>query len=158
MLVEEAVEPGADVRVRVEKGLSIGKSDLPQRVPMSSTGREGERPTRRDTQEPSLRIEVIEERKEVVLVRAAAVEEDERARRLVRRRTDSVLKRVDAQRTGSRTRGLRMGVRICSTRSRRCSKLGGRASRSPRCSGGSSAANPGPIVAISKRTPLGSRK
>ena len=41
---------------------------------------------------------------------------------------------------------------------RRCSKSGGSESFSPRCSSGSSTVKPGPSVAISKSTPLGSRK
>ena len=50
------------------------------------------------------------------------------------------------------------GVSSGSTCSRRCSNAGGSERRSPRCSTGSSVANPGPMVAISKSTPLGSRK
>ena len=57
-----------------------------------------------------------------------------------------------------RQRGFGSGVRTGSTRSRRCSNAGGSDSRSPRCSSGSSVANPGPSVAISNSTPLGSRK
>ena len=45
-----------------------------------------------------------------------------------------------------------------STCERRCSKAGGRTSDSPRWSGSSSTEKPGPSVASSKRTPLGSRK
>ena len=55
-------------------------------------------------------------------------------------------------------RGSGSGVRIGSIWERRCSNAGGRISDSPRCSGSSSSENPGPSVAISKRTPLGSRK
>ena len=55
-------------------------------------------------------------------------------------------------------RGFGSGVSSGSTRSRRCSKSGGSDSRSPRCSSGSSVVKPGPSVAISNRTPLGSRK
>jgi hypothetical protein len=50
------------------------------------------------------------------------------------------------------------GVSSGSTRWRRLSKAGGRLRRSPRLSSGSSDVNPGPIVASSKSTPLGSRK
>src|SRR5436853_1957727 len=56
------------------------------------------------------------------------------------------------------TRGLTTGRRFGSTSSRRCSKSGGSESFSPRLSTGSSTVNPGPSVAISKSTPLGSRK
>jgi hypothetical protein len=55
-------------------------------------------------------------------------------------------------------RGSGIGVRIGSTCSRRCSNAGGRISASPRCSASSSTPKPGPSVAISKSTPLGSRK
>ena len=55
-------------------------------------------------------------------------------------------------------RGSCSGVRIGSISLRRCSNAGGRTSDSPRCSGSSSVAKPGPRVAISKSTPLGSRK
>jgi len=55
-------------------------------------------------------------------------------------------------------RGSGSGVSSGSTSARRCSKAGGSERRSPRWSRGSSVAKPGPIVAISKRTPLGSRK
>ena len=60
--------------------------------------------------------------------------------------------------TSAGLRGLEMGVRRGSICSRRCSNAGGSESRSPSVSFGSSESKPGPIVAISKRTPLGSRK
>jgi len=50
------------------------------------------------------------------------------------------------------------GVSAASIRSRWGSKRGGSTSFSPRCAGSSSVANPGPMVAISNSTPLGSRK
>src|SRR5215203_3125657 len=56
------------------------------------------------------------------------------------------------------TRGLTTGRSLGSTSSRRCSKSGGSESFSPRLSTGSSTVKPGPSVAISKSTPLGSRK
>ena len=55
-------------------------------------------------------------------------------------------------------RGSGSGVRTCSSRSRSGSNAGGSESASPRVSTGSSAVKPGPSVAISNRTPLGSRK
>ena len=64
---------------------------------------------------------------------------------------------VAAHYSGSE-RGFLTGLRFGSTSARRCSKSGGSESFSPRCSSGSSTVKPGPIVAISKRTPLGSRK
>ena len=50
------------------------------------------------------------------------------------------------------------GVSSGSTRSRRDSKAGGSETRSPRSSSGSSEVKPGPMVARSNSTPLGSRK
>ncbi len=50
------------------------------------------------------------------------------------------------------------GVRTSLSRSRRCSKLGGSERPWPRVSSSSSAVKPGPRVAISNRTPEGSRK
>ena len=46
---------------------------------MRAPGRERERPARDEAQQPLLRIEQVEERDEVELVGAAAVQEDERA-------------------------------------------------------------------------------
>src|SRR6185312_2124454 len=60
--------------------------------------------------------------------------------------------------TSAGFRGLEMGVSRGSICSRRCSNAGGSESASPSVSFGSSEEKPGPIVAISKRTPLGSRK
>jgi hypothetical protein len=50
-----------------------------------SAGREHERPARREAGEPALGVERIEQREEVVLIRSAPVEEDERALGLTRR-------------------------------------------------------------------------
>ena len=78
-----------------------------------------------------LGIERVEQREEIVLVRAAAVEEDERALRLARRRA---LERAEAHARVQFSRGFGSGVSIGSTCARRCSKSGGRISFSPRCS------------------------
>ena len=67
-------------------------------------------------------------------------------------------RRLVSQRDVAAARGFSSGVRTASTCDRRCSNAGGRTNVSPRCSGASSVAKPGPSVAISKRTPLGSRK
>ena len=67
-------------------------------------------------------------------------------------------RRAQAVLAGQPSRGFGSGVTDCSIRSRRCSKAGGSDRRSPRCSAGSSVAKPGPSVAISNSTPLGSRK
>ena len=57
-----------------------------------------------------------------------------------------------------RLRGFGSGVRTRSIWSRIGSKRGGSVSFSPRCSRSSSVAKPGPMVASSNSTPLGSRK
>src|SRR5262249_33072602 len=101
------------------------------------------------------RVEEVEQRIEVVLVGAPAVEEDERTFRFTRGGAKPVL---ELHRAVAVARGFGSCVRIGSTCERRCSKAGGSEGRSPRGSSGPSAANPGPIVAISNRTPLGSRK
>ena len=54
--------------------------------------------------------------------------------------------------------GLQSGFRPASISARRPSRKGGSARRSPSVSSGSSAVKPGPSVAISNSTPLGSRK
>ena len=105
--------------------------------------------------EPLFDILDPEQRQEVVLVGAAAVEEDERAVRLTRGRAGS---RLEAQRAAQVSRGFVIGVSTGSTCSRRCSKSGGNERCSPSVSSGSSVVKPGPMVAISKSTPLGSRK
>ena len=53
---------------------------------MRAAGRQRQRPARRRADEPPLRIERIQQRKEIVLVRAAPVEQDQRAFRLSGRR------------------------------------------------------------------------
>ena len=107
-------------------------------------------------EQAALRVELVEEPEEVVLVGAAAVVEDERALGLARRLANqwtSSLTRASAP-----ARGFVTGVRTRSISSRRSSRNGGRISFSPRCSGSSSTPKPGSSVAISNRTPLGSRK
>ena len=99
---------------------------------------------------PALGVERVEERVEVVFVGAAAVEQDERSLRLARSRPLEDLQ--------GHPRGFGSGVSAGSICSRRCSNAGGNESRSPRCSGSSSVAKPGPSVASSKRIPFGSRK
>jgi hypothetical protein len=65
---------------------------------------------------------------------------------------------ADYDRAAQLARGSGNGVSTGSICARRCSNAGGRISASPRCAGSSSVENPGPSVAISNRTPLGSRK
>ena len=61
---------------------------------MRASGREVERTARRDAEQPSLRVEHVEQREEVVLVGAAAVEEDDRAGGVTLRRARPVGKLV----------------------------------------------------------------
>ena len=121
---------------------------------MRAAGRKHERPAWGQAEQPSLGIERVEKRVEVVLARPAPVEEDERSLRVAGRRPDEVL---EAHETGA-LRGSGSGVSVRSTCSRYCSKLGGSERRSPSDSSGSSDVKPGPRVAISNSTPLGSRK
>ena len=59
-------------------------------VPVRTAGRQRERRARGDAEEPSPRIEGVHQRNEVVLVGAAAVQEDKRARRVTGRRAQAV--------------------------------------------------------------------
>lgn len=58
---------------------------------MGAAGREGQRASGQEADEPALGIEQVEERSEVALVGAASVEEDERAGGSGRRRAGDVL-------------------------------------------------------------------
>ena len=95
---------------------------------------------------------------EVVLVGAAAVQEHERALAARPRRAARARRQLDASRR--RPGGARVGQRRQDRLDLRAQVLerGGRISVSPRCSASSSIAKPGPSVAISNSTPLGSRK
>ncbi len=117
-------------------------------------GGQRERAAGGEPEQPPLGVERVEQPVEVVLVRAAPVDEHERAVRVARGLADE---RVEAQ-VCHAALGSGRGVSAGSICSRRCSNAGGSESRSPRWAGSSSVAKPGPIVAISKRTPLGSRK
>ena len=150
----ERVEPGRRRLERRPEGCRVGRRDPAERVPVRASGRKRERPARREPEQTPLGIERVEEREEVALVGAAAVEENERPLRLARRVADERLDQV----TFHAARGSGSFVNAGSIRSRRCSKAGGSESRSPRCAGSSSVAKPGPSVASSKRTPFGSRK
>ena len=120
---------------------------------MRAARRQRERAARGDAEQPPFGVERVEERMQVVFVGPAAVQEDERSLRLAGGRP---LEDVEASR--AHPRGFGSGVSAGSICSRRCSNAGGSESRSPRCSGSSSVANPGPSVASSKRIPFGSRK
>jgi hypothetical protein len=85
MLFEEPVQPGPDLVVRREERLAIGEADLLKLVPVRSAGRERERPAGGDAEQATLGIEEVEQRIEVVFVRATAMEEDERTGRFAGR-------------------------------------------------------------------------
>ena len=153
----EVVEKRGETGRRLVERRRIGCRDPAERVPVPSAGREAVRAARRDPEQPPVRVEQVEERIQVVLVGPAPVEQHERARRSPRRlapvRCERRIRHADHV-----ARGAGSGVRAGSIRARRCSKAGGRMRASPRCSGSSSTPKPGPTVASSKRTPLGSRK
>ena len=161
--LREAAEHDPLVRQRVDEpgrgGEALGErrrvreADARHRVPVRAAGRQRQRPARAVAVEPPLRVERVEQRQQVVLVRAAAVEEDERA--VAARRPPRAARRTSHPR-GPRARQRReprLELRRGAARS-----AGGSESRSPSVSSGSSVVKPGPIVAISNRTPLGSRK
>ena len=151
---ERARQPVEQLRELLEAAperLGVGRRDPAEPVPVRAARRQRPRPAWRHAQQPAFRVELVEEREEVVLVGAAAVEQDEGARRIAGGRPLARRQRHAARGSGS-------GVSTGSICSRRCSNAGGSESRSPRCSGSSSVAKPGPSVAISNSTPLGSRK
>ena len=116
----------------------------PSRYQWAPPGGSESGPARRDPEQAPLRIERVEEREEIVLVRPAAVEEHERPCRGRRRRP---LEQGRARSSRGRPRRARVGQRgQASARSaaRRCSKAGGRISASPRWSASSSIVKPGP--------------
>ena len=85
-LLGDGVEPRAGAGERGGERLRIRVPDLAHRVPVGAARRKVERPARRDPEQASLGVEVVEQRMEVVLVRAPSVEEDEEALRLARGR------------------------------------------------------------------------
>ena len=66
---------------RGQEGARVGEADLPHDVPVTSTGRKGQRSARKDAEETAVGVEKVEERLEVVGVSAASVSEDERSGR-----------------------------------------------------------------------------
>jgi hypothetical protein len=119
--------------------------------------RQPEGTARSDAEQALLGIERVQQREEIVLVGPPAVEENESAFRFPGGGPDAGVGQV-AYRVAQASRGFGSGVSAGSTWSRKRSKFGGSERRSPSDSSGSSAVKPGPIVAISKSTPLGSRK
>ena len=89
-VVRDGVEERAErVVARVER-VVVGVADARHDVPVPPARRELQRPARRDADEPPVGVEHVEERQQVVLVGAAAVQQDERARRLARGGPDDV--------------------------------------------------------------------
>ena len=146
----EAVEQLGEPREARPERLRLGRGDPAEPVPVPASRRQRQRAAGGEAPQAALRVERVEQGIEVVLVGAAPMEEDERSGRLALGRP---LEGVDGH-----PRGLGSGVSRGSICSRRCSKSGGRESRSPRCSASSSVAKPGPSVASSNRIPFGSRK
>ena len=74
VLGEQAVEPAAGERIGRVEGLGVGGADLPDHVPVRAARRQRQGPARRRAEQPPVRIELVEQREQVVLVGAAAVE------------------------------------------------------------------------------------
>ena len=117
----QVVEPARCEIERRPERRGVGEADLADDVPVRAAGRQRERPARRDSDQPPLGVEHVEQRVEVVLARTAAVEEDERPVRLAGRRADEVLEGAAAHLTAQSARGSGSGVTTFSTCSRRCS-------------------------------------
>ena len=83
-----------DAREGLGERLGIRVADLLHGVPVGASRRQVERTAWRHAEHSPLRIEQIEEREEVALVRAATVEEHEQALRRCRGRADQVLEGV----------------------------------------------------------------
>ena len=151
MLGEQPVYELGQLRIGGAERLGVREADPLHHVPVPPAGRQAQRPPGRDAQQPPLGVEQVKQPEEVVLVRRAPVHQHERALGLARRGAYAVDHALVA-------RGFSSGVTVASIFSRIGSNFGGSTSFSPRCSGSSSASKPGPSVAISNSTPLGSRK
>src|SRR6476646_7035302 len=81
-LIPQPVEKLDERRVARRERLALGRADPAEHVPVRTARRQRQRPTRRVPVQAALRVELVEKRKEVVLVGAATVQQDERARRL----------------------------------------------------------------------------
>jgi hypothetical protein len=79
----------------IERG-AVGVADAVYHVPVGAARRQRQWTSRRDPGQPALRVDQVQQRKEVVLARAAAVEEDERTIRLARRRAHAMGQLVHA--------------------------------------------------------------
>ena len=140
---------------RVER-VVVREADARDDVPVRAAGRQRERRARRVAVQALPRIERVEQREEVVLVGAAAVQEDESALRLADRRALAARSRLTcASSSPADPAAASAAARPASGDAR--SRAAGSASRRD-APVSSSVPKPGPSVAISKRTPLGSRK
>ena len=84
-------EASANVSANVS---GIRVADLVDRVPVGAAGRQVQRAARRHAQQPASRVEQVEEREQVALVGAAAVEEDEQPLRIPGGGSDEMVQRV----------------------------------------------------------------
>ena len=109
----QRVEPVRSLGVARAERRRIGVADPRHDVPVRAARRQGQRPARRVAVQPPLRVERVEQREQVVLVGAAAVEEDERALGLAGRRA-----LADGH---TSSRGFGSGVSRGSISARRCS-------------------------------------
>ena len=128
----------------------VGIADARHDVPVRAARRQRQRRARAEAIQPPLGIQGIQQRHEVELVRAAPVEEDERAFRLA---CGGALLDAHARRAGSAAASASLELlaeRLELRRQRQPLAERSRAARPPR--------SPAPSVAISKSTPLGSRK
>ena len=76
---EQVVEPAAGQRVGRLERLAVREADPPHDVPVRPARRQRQRPARGGAEQAPLGVEHVEQREQVVLVGAAAVEQDERA-------------------------------------------------------------------------------
>src|SRR5262249_37983199 len=117
-LEAQRVEPLAGLGVRRGERRRVGVADARDDIPVRAARWEGQRAARGEALQPLLRVEHVEQREQVVLVRAAAVEQDERALGLA---GSGPLADDHALAARRAARGFGSGVRICSTCARYCS-------------------------------------
>ena len=86
----DALQEAVEQRVGLRERLRVGEAHARHDVPVAAARRQEQRPAGRHADEPALGIEHVEERGEVVLVGAAAVQEHERALGLARGRAHAL--------------------------------------------------------------------
>ena len=96
----QTLEPGLQQREGGQEGLGVGVPVLLRRVPVVPDRRQLQRPAREGADEPLARVEDVDQRRDVLLARAAAVEQDERARRLARREPQRIGQLLDVGHDG----------------------------------------------------------